>query len=249
MLQNPRTFVESMGQIATYSCKGTKSTFQPVSPAHNDSWLLDSSGLIGVDWVGHESEIVTWHSLLGWLYFGPPQKGTRAWDEPREQWLIFDGTIWRKSSQFSVDGSGDQTLTGSYAKLTNWGTPTKEDGSDSYGCFDFASGVLELIRDQGQINLRAAVTVEQTASGNQNDFAVVFEKSTDGGTIWTSLGPITGGNTFSNAAMIRDEGVPIYEDHSAASGDKYRVAVKQTAGSGTLKAMGSGLHWHAEEVY
>ena len=238
-----------MGKVDTFSCALINHQTQIVSPANNASYLLASSGVTGADWPGHEDEIATWDDTFGWV-FQPPVRGMCAYDELRGRSLIYTGTLWIKASTATVEGSGDQALTGSFAALTNWAAPAvgEIDGPGSYGCFTFASGELTMERDAGLIKMVATVNVTQTASGSQNDYVARFEKSPVGGGGYALIGPELGATTFTDTAMKEGSVTLVAEDYGSLDGDKYRITVKHTSGSGTLKAVAIGNHWHTTEV-
>jgi hypothetical protein len=238
-----------MGKVDIFSCALINHETQIVSPANGASYLLASSSVTGDDWPGHEDEIATWDDLFGW-HFQPPVRGMRVYDELRGRSLVYTGTLWIKASTATVEGSGDQTLTGSFVVLTNWATPAvgEIDGPGGYGCFTFASGVLTAERDVNLIKIGCVVGVTQTASGSQNTFVARIEKSPIGGGGYAAIGPEIGGNTFTHTAMTMGSVHLCAEDYTALDGDLYRVTIKHLNGSGTLKCMGAGLHLYAKEI-
>lgn len=235
-----------MGKVDSFSCVLINHQTQIVSPDDDASYLIASSGVTGDDWPGHEDHIATWHNTFGWV-FQPPKRGTFVYDELRGQQLRYDGTNWTKASQFTVEGSGDQDYTAGFVALTNWDTPTKIDGPGSYGAFSFASGVLKLERDVKQVTLKAVVGGRQTSSGNLNHFVARIEKSTDGGSNWNAIGAEVGDSTYNNSGMSEGSMALCAEDYDANEDDEYRIAIKQTGGTGTITAKGLGIHWHACE--
>lgn len=205
---------------------------QPVSPADGANYLI-GAGATGSDWAGQDGNIAFYDSIFGWTITLPRHGDVLTVNDGTGNRLVYTPSgaspseTWVRASQFLVTGGGSASsnLTTSFATLTEFTGPERNDAAGSFGCFDWegtSSGTMDLARDcYGPLKIRATFSAYQTAAGNQNTFTVKLQK--DGGSGFADVpGTTMMGNTFADTSMWGQAVTIIYSDDAASSGDAYR---------------------------